>query len=117
MTISTAPPSASSLKRIVTGRAGKELWTGWTSVRKLKEGDVTANFFGFLTTEANNVVAAIHPKAMPAILTTEDEVEQWLSAPVENALRLQRPLPDDVLKIVARGEKEDGLLVGASGRA
>lgn len=54
-------------------------------------------------------MAAIHPKAMPVILTTEHEVEQWLSAPVEDALTLQRPLPDDVLTIVARGEKEDGL--------
>jgi putative SOS response-associated peptidase YedK len=89
------------------------LWTRWTSVRKLKEGEVTTDLFGFLTTEANAVVASIHPKAMPVILTSEDEVEQWLSAPVEDALWLQRPLPDDTLTIVARGEKEDRLLVGA----
>ena len=86
------------------------IWARWTSVRKLKEGTVTADLFGFLTTGANATVAAIHPKAMPVILTTEDEVEQWLSAPVEDALTLQRPLPDDVLTIVARGEKEDGLV-------
>jgi putative SOS response-associated peptidase YedK len=58
------------------------------------------------------LVGAIHPKAMPVILTSEDDVERWLSAPVEEALRLQRPLPDDMLTIVARGEKEDRLLVG-----
>jgi putative SOS response-associated peptidase YedK len=49
------------------------MWTRWTSVRKLKEGEVTAELFGFLTTEPNAVVGAIHPKAMPVILTTEDE--------------------------------------------
>jgi putative SOS response-associated peptidase YedK len=63
--------------------------------------------FGFLTTDANAEVGAIHPKAMPVILTTEDEVEQWMTAPAQEALRLQRPLPDGALKIVMTGEKED----------
>ena len=35
--------------------------------------------FGFLTTEANAIVAPIHPKAMPVILTTPEEVERWLT--------------------------------------
>jgi putative SOS response-associated peptidase YedK len=56
----------------------------------------------------NAVVGPIHPKAMPAILTTREEVEQWLTAPPNDALALQRPLPDDALRIVARGKKEDG---------
>jgi putative SOS response-associated peptidase YedK len=84
------------------------LWTRWTSVRKLKEGEVTADLFGFLTTEPNAVVGAVHPKAMPVILTTEDEVERWLTAPAREALELQRPHPDDALRVVARGSKEDG---------
>jgi putative SOS response-associated peptidase YedK len=41
------------------------------------------------------------------ILTTEAEIEQWMIAPTQDALKLQRPLPDGTLKIVARGEKED----------
>ena len=44
---------------------------------------------------------------MPVILTTPDEIETWLTAPTSEALRLQRPLPDGVLKIVARGVKKD----------
>ena len=31
--------------------------------------------YGFLTTEPNHVVKPIHPKAMPVILTTEEERE------------------------------------------
>jgi putative SOS response-associated peptidase YedK len=64
--------------------------------------------FGFLTTEANAVVAPIHPKAMPVILTTPEEVDLWLLGDASKALELQRPLPDDALRIVASGEKEDG---------
>jgi putative SOS response-associated peptidase YedK len=77
--------------------------TNWTSTRKVKEGEASADLFVFLTTEANGVVGPIHPKAMPVILTSEDEIEAWMSAPPQEALRLQRPLPDDVLRIVARG--------------
>jgi hypothetical protein len=34
-------------------------------------------------------------------------MNQWLTAPAADALELQRPLPDDALRIVVRGEKED----------
>jgi putative SOS response-associated peptidase YedK len=83
------------------------IWTNWTSVRKVKEGETTNHLYAFLTTEANAEVFAIHPKAMPVILTTPDEFETWMTAPAEEALKLQRPLPDGALKIVARGVKED----------
>jgi putative SOS response-associated peptidase YedK len=85
------------------------IWARWTSVRKLKEGQVTAELFGLLTTEPNAEVAAVHPKAMPAILTEAQEWETWLTAPWPEAKALQRPLPDGMLRIVARGEKEDAL--------
>jgi putative SOS response-associated peptidase YedK len=76
-------------------------------VRKVKEGEVTCDVYAFLTTEPNAEVGAIHPKAMPVILTTEEERETWVTAPTTEALKLQRPLPDGALKIVARGEKKD----------
>jgi putative SOS response-associated peptidase YedK len=44
---------------------------------------------------------------MPVILTTPDEVETWMTGPQEEALKLQRPLLDGSLQIVARGVKED----------
>ena len=53
------------------------------------------------------MVGAIHSKAMPVILTTREDIDIWMMASPEEALKLQRPLPDDVLTIVARGEKKD----------
>lgn len=84
------------------------IWTRWTSVRKVKEGETTNDLFAFLTCEPNKEVAAVHPKAMPVILTTPTEIETWLTAPTAEAVKLQRPLPDGALRVVARGKKSDG---------
>jgi putative SOS response-associated peptidase YedK len=84
------------------------IWTRWTSVRKVREGETTGEIFAFLTVAPNAEVGAIHPKAMPVILRAPDEMDAWLSAPAPEALKLQRPLPDGALRIVARGAKEDG---------
>ena len=84
------------------------VWTTWTSVRKVREGEVTADLFGFLTTTPNAEVGAIHPKAMPVILTSVAAIDAWMTVPWVEAAALQRSLPDGALRIVARGAKKDG---------
>nr|WP_314075204.1 SOS response-associated peptidase family protein [uncultured Roseococcus sp.] len=79
----------------------------WTSIRKVKEGEVTADLFAFLTCSPNAEVGAIHPKAMPVILTHPDELDLWMTAPAMEALRLQRALPDGALQVVGRGGRQD----------
>ena len=87
------------------------LWTRWRGVRGSKGAPVAGEhqLFGFLTTEANATIAPIHPKATPVIITTPAEFDHWLEQDTLDALALQRPLPDHALRIVAKGEKEDGV--------
>jgi putative SOS response-associated peptidase YedK len=84
------------------------IWTNWTPVRTVKEGETTNDLFTFLTTEPNSEVGAIHPRATPVILTTPAEVETCMTASSDETLKPQRPLLDGTLKFVAPGVKKDG---------
>jgi putative SOS response-associated peptidase YedK len=94
------------------------IWRPWTGVRGTKaERSAAAGetgseerehlLFSFLTTEANDVVRPIHAKAMPVLLTTPADFDTWLSADPDEALELQRSLPAERLKVVAKGERMD----------
>jgi putative SOS response-associated peptidase YedK len=57
----------------------------------VKEGETTNDLFAFLTTEPNALVDTFHPKAMPVIHTTQEEIDLWMTAPGLEALKLRRP--------------------------
>ena len=58
------------------------------------------NLPGDLAGEANLLLISFEPEQ-------QKEIDTWMTAPPEEALKLQRPVPDDALMIVARGEKKD----------
>ncbi|MCV0371693.1 SOS response-associated peptidase family protein [Filomicrobium sp.] len=67
------------------------LWTPWHGKRMAREEPADHEVYGFLTTEPNSVVEPVHKKAMPVILTSDDEMTAWLTEPWEEAKKLQRP--------------------------
>jgi putative SOS response-associated peptidase YedK len=63
--------------------------------------------YSFLATEPSHVVEQIHSRAMLVVLITPEEYDVRLNAQAEEALKLQRTLPDDMLEIVAEGATAD----------
>jgi putative SOS response-associated peptidase YedK len=82
------------------------VWRPWEGKRLYKlhadknrvQHEQSWELYSFLTTDANDLVRPVHPKAMPVILTDPDECIEWLSGG-EESFRLQRPYPAERMEI------------------
>lgn len=85
------------------------IWCEWTGARGTKKAPIegTHLLYAFLTTEPNGVVEPIHDKSMPVMLRTPEEWHDWLTLPIEEASKMQKPLPDEAIQIVAQGPRHD----------
>jgi putative SOS response-associated peptidase YedK len=77
------------------------IWRPFAGTRGTKKDPVVGEHlvYSFLTTDANEVVKPIHAKAMPVLLSL-DEADYWLRAPVEEALKLQKPAAPDAVVLL-----------------
>ena len=81
-TPSLAMPLAAVRRKLDESRplfAFAGIWRLWTGERRGKTGE--HSMFAFLTTQSNDIVRPIHAKAMPVLLTTEQDFDTWLDAP------------------------------------
>jgi putative SOS response-associated peptidase YedK len=83
------------------------MWRPWTGLRGTKKDPLAGDhlLYTFLTTFPNALVKPVHSKAMPVILSWDDG-EVWLNEPMQEAIKLQKPAPDDALVIVERPKTE-----------
>jgi putative SOS response-associated peptidase YedK len=58
-------------------------------------------FMAFLTCEANQVVGAVHPKAMPVMLRPGADIEHWLQSERADACSLAVPFADTAMRRVS----------------
>ena len=61
--------------------------------------DGSGPFMAFLTCEANGIVGAVHPKAMPVMLRPDD-IGQWLDGERDSACALAVPFEDADMRIL-----------------
>jgi putative SOS response-associated peptidase YedK len=78
------------------------LWRPWTGDRGTRKapnvGDHT--LFSIMTTEPNAAVEPVHEQAMPVLLMTAEDVDQWLSGySLDDAVTMQKPAPEDALVV------------------
>lgn len=83
------------------------IWRTWSGdYGSKKEPNVGEHLlFSSLTTEPNDLARPVHAKAMPVILRTEAEFEEWLTAPADRFEAIQaRVLPTDGLEVITDDE-------------
>lgn len=52
----------------------------------------------------------LHEKAMPVLIRTKDDAEQWREVPPEEALQLQKPAPVDAIVLLPAEKRVAELL-------
>lgn len=86
------------------------IWRSYKGPLK-KAGETTElDVYAFMTTTPNDLVATIHPKRMPVMLTNEDDYDCWLHGTPYEAQTLIRSYPADQMMIVQSGAERKDLL-------
>ena len=74
------------------------IWRPWEGDWIKSREATDTNVYAFLTTDPNELIKPVHPKAMPVILDPDD-YETWLTADWKHAKALQKPFPAEKMEI------------------
>jgi putative SOS response-associated peptidase YedK len=96
-----APPKQPHWFSVVGQSDGLFAFAGvWTTFSgRIKNEDVRLDVMAFLTTTPNALVAPIHAKSMPVILTEPQAYERWMTAAPESAHQLAAPFEADFMTV------------------
>jgi len=84
------------------------LWRQYRGPLKKNGPDIEQTVFSIMTTQPNDLTAAINHERMPVLLTTQAEWNAWLTGTPAEAFALCRPYPQDDMRHVGCGlEKRD----------
>ena len=75
------------------------IWRPWTGNRGNQEGK--HDVFALLAAISDAASGQARPSPMPVLLTTDEDYETWLTAPLAKALGILRPAPDKRMPSVA----------------
>ena len=75
------------------------IWRPWTGNRGNQEG--THDVFALLAAVSDAASGQVRPSPMPVLLTTDEDYETWLTAPLAKALGILRPAPAKQARLVA----------------
>lgn len=86
------------------------IWRTYKGPLKKDGEKVELDVHSFMTTKPNSLVATIHPKRMPVMLTTDSDYDCWLNGTTDQALELVKSYPADKMEIVQSATDKTDLL-------
>ena len=90
------------------------LWRRWKGRIKKDGPTVEIDVYSFVTTVPNALTSSINHERSPVLLTSEDDMDTWLSDDHAAVKALIRPQPAERLRIVQEGFDKQHLLAPAS---
>ena len=86
------------------------IWQRWRGPVKKDGPNVDLDVYSFLTTAPNELTRSINHERMPVLLSSEDQIETWLTGTPVEAFALIKSYDPALMRIVQSGKTKEDLL-------